>query len=362
MKHYLITGGAGFIGSNFIQFLLKNLPDTQITNLDSLTYAGNLENLANLHGNPLYSFEHLNICDKESLTRLFENITFDGVFHFAAESHVDRSIKNPMTFIQTNVVGTANLLGVCLNSWQHMNIEKRNAFRFFHVSTDEVYGSLEPGDKPFSESTPYSPNSPYAASKAASDFLARSYFHTYDLPVIVTNCSNNFGPFQFPEKLIPLVILNAIEGKPLPVYGDGGQIRDWLYVIDHCRALLEVLKNGKPGQTYNIGGNNQYTNLEVVKNICSILDGLQPESRFNPHSNLINFVKDRPGHDRRYAMDINKINKEIGWQPLTTFDQGLQNTVEWYISNQKWVRSVQDKPGYHDWIMSNYQKREGSSS
>jgi dTDP-glucose 4,6-dehydratase len=362
MKHYLITGGAGFIGSNFIQFLLTNLPETQITNLDALTYAGNLENLANLQENPLYNFEHLNICDKESITRLFEKNVFDGVFHFAAESHVDRSIENPMTFIQTNVVGTANLLGVCLNSWQRMNNEKRSAFRFFHISTDEVYGSLGPDAKPFSESTPYSPNSPYAASKAASDFLARAYFHTYDLPVIVTNCSNNFGPFQFPEKLIPLVILNAIEGKPLPVYGDGGQIRDWLYVIDHCRALLEVLKNGKPGQTYNIGGNNQYTNLEVVKNICSILDRLQPESKFNPYSKLINFVKDRPGHDRRYSMDINKINKEIGWQPLTTFDQGLQNTVEWYISNQKWVRSVQDKPGYHDWIMSNYQKREGSSS
>jgi dTDP-glucose 4,6-dehydratase len=361
MKNLLITGGAGFIGSNFIHFLMQNLPDTRITNLDALTYAGNPENLADLAQNPFYNFVHLDICDRDSLSSLFEKFSFDGVFHFAAESHVDRSIENPMAFIQTNVVGTANLLGVSLNSWQKMDVERKELFRFFHISTDEVYGSLGPYDKPFSESTAYSPNSPYAASKAASDFLARAYFRTYGLPVIMTNCSNNFGPFQFPEKLIPLIILNALDGKPLPVYGDGGQIRDWLYVIDHCEALLNVQKSGKPGQTYNIGGNNQFTNLEVVKKICVILDHLQPDSKFCPHSKLISFVKDRPGHDRRYAMDINKINKEIGWQPETTFDQGLFRTIEWYLANQDWVRSVQEKPGYHEWMMQNYQKRERSS-
>jgi dTDP-glucose 4,6-dehydratase len=358
MKHYLITGGAGFIGSNFIHYLINESTGVHITNLDALTYAGNLDNLNELVGNPRYTFLHSDICDETSLANLFTINQFDAVFHFAAESHVDRSIENPMAFVQTNVVGTANLLRACVDSWQKMESQQKIDFRFLHVSTDEVFGSLGPYDKPFSESTPYSPNSPYAASKAASDHLVRSYFHTYDFPTIVTNCSNNYGPYQFPEKLIPLIILNAKEGKPLPVYGDGGQIRDWLYVNDHCEAILEVLEKGKIGQTYNIGGNNQPTNLQVVQMICSILDELLPNSKFKPHAHLINFVKDRPGHDRRYAMDINKVNTEIGWQPEMVFEEGLRETIKWYLANQEWVNSIQEKPGYCDWIKTNYQKRE----
>ena len=358
MKYFLITGGAGFIGSNFIHFLIKNRPEIHITNLDALTYAGNLENLDGIQENPRYSFSQSNICDKNLLVNLFNKNQFDGVIHFAAESHVDRSIENPLAFIQTNVVGTANLLGVCLDSWQKMEGQKKKAFRFLHISTDEVFGSLGQDDKPFSESTPYSPNSPYAASKAASDHLVHAYFQTYNFPALVTNCSNNYGPYQFPEKLIPLIILNAIEGKLLPVYGDGRQVRDWLYVTDHCAALLEVFEKGKPGQTYNIGGNNQPTNLHVVQKICSILDELHPDSRFRPHAHLINFVKDRPGHDQRYAMDIEKISREIGWQPRVTFEEGLRTTIQWYLANQKWVRSVLEKPGYSEWIKTNYQKRE----
>ena len=362
MKHYLITGGAGFIGSNFIHYLIENRPEIHITNLDALTYAGNLENLEDLQENPHYTFKHINISDDNSLAGLFKKNQFDAVVHFAAESHVDRSISNPMAFIQTNVVGTANLLRVCLDSWQKMDVKQRKEFRFLHISTDEVFGSLEPNDKPFTESTPYAPNSPYAASKAASDHLVLAYFHTYDFPSLVTNCSNNYGPYQFPEKLIPLVILNATEGKPLPVYGDGGQIRDWLYVTDHCAALLDVLEKGKPGQTYNVGGNNQPANLQVVQEICSILDELIPDSNFKPHAHLINFVKDRPGHDRRYAMNIGKINKELGWQPSVTFKEGLRTTIQWYLANQKWVKSVLEKPGYGEWIKTNYQKREEASS
>lgn len=358
MKHYLITGGAGFIGSNFIHYLFEIRPEIQITNLDALTYAGNPENLIDLQRNPQYHFYQSNICDIHSLVDLFQKNQFDAVIHFAAESHVDRSIENPMAFIQTNVVGTANLLGVNLEFWQNLGSEQKNAFRFLHISTDEVFGSLGVNEVPFSELTPYSPNSPYAASKAASDHLVRSYFHTFNFPAIITNCSNNYGPFQFPEKLIPLIILNAELGKPLPVYGDGGQIRDWLYVTDHCAALLNILEKGKPGQTYNIGGNNQPTNLQVVHKICAILDELLPNSKYKPHANLINFVKDRPGHDRRYAMDIRKISREIGWQPRVTFEEGLRSTIQWYLANQQWVRSVIEKPGYNEWIKSNYQKRE----
>jgi len=361
MKHYLITGGAGFIGSNFIHYLAKYRPEIHITNLDALTYAGNLENLVDLQRNPHYHFFHSNICDIHSLVELFRNYQFDAVIHFAAESHVDRSIENPMAFIQTNVVGTANLLGANLGFWQNLGTVNKNAFRFLHISTDEVFGSLGGDDEPFSESTPYSPNSPYAASKAASDHLVRSYFHTFDFPAIITNCSNNYGPYQFPEKLIPLIILNAVLGKPLPVYGDGGQIRDWLYVADHCAALLSVLEEGKPGQTYNIGGNNQPTNLQVVQKICALLDELLPNSKYKPHANLISFVKDRPGHDRRYAMNIEKINSQTGWRPSVTFEEGLRSTVQWYLANQQWVRSVLEKPGYNEWIKTNYQKREGSS-
>ncbi len=358
MTHYLITGGAGFIGSNFIHYLNLNRPDIQISNYDALTYAGNLENLDELKDKPNYHFFHANICDVQALTEIFHQNYFDAVIHFAAESHVDRSIENPMAFIQTNVVGTANLLRAGLEYWQNLEAPQKEAFRFLHISTDEVFGSLGPGDQPFSETTPYSPNSPYAASKAASDHLVRSYFHTFNFPALVTNCSNNYGPYQFPEKLIPLIILNAVSGKPLPVYGDGGQIRDWLYVSDHCAALLKVLEEGKPGQTYNIGGNNQPKNLEVVHKICEILDELLPDSQYKPHANLIQFVKDRPGHDRRYAMNIEKINKYLDWQPQVTFEEGLRATVQWYLENQHWVRSVLEKPGYDEWIKTNYQKRD----
>lgn len=358
MTHYLITGGAGFIGSNFIHNLNLNQPETQISNFDALTYAGNLENLVELKDKPNYHFFHANICDTQALTDIFRQNHFDAVIHFAAESHVDRSIENPMAFIQTNVVGTANLLRAALEYWQNLETPQKDAFRFLHISTDEVFGSLGPGDQSFSETTPYSPNSPYAASKAASDHLVRSYFHTFNFPALVTNCSNNYGPYQFPEKLIPLVILNAISGKPLPVYGDGGQIRDWLYVSDHCAALLKVLEEGKTGQTYNIGGNNQPKNLEVVQKICAILDELLPDSQYRPHTDLIHFVKDRPGHDRRYAMNIEKINKDLDWKPQVTFEEGLRATVQWYLENQHWVRSVLEKPGYDEWIKTNYQKRD----
>ena len=362
MKHYLITGGAGFIGSNFIHYLIENRPEIKITNLDALTYAGNPENLADINNNPHYHFSHSDICDLKTLVELFHKDHFGAVIHFAAESHVDRSIENPMAFIQTNVVGTANLLGASLDLWQNMDPDQKKAFRFLHVSTDEVFGSLGIDDEPFSETTPYSPNSPYAASKAASDHLVRSYFHTFNFPALITNCSNNYGPYQFPEKLIPLVILNAVFGKSIPVYGDGKQIRDWLYVKDHCSAILNVLEKGIPGQTYNIGGNNQPTNLQVIKTICGILDELRPNSEYKPHSNLINFVKDRPGHDRRYAMNIDKINRELGWKPTVTFEEGLRATVQWYLDNQNWVESIMEKPGYNQWIKSNYQSRERASS
>ncbi len=362
MKHYLITGGSGFIGSNFIHFLRENRPGIKITNLDALTYAGNPENLVDISESPLYHFAHLDICDVNSLVGLFQKDHFDAVIHFAAESHVDRSIENPMAFIQTNVVGTANLLGTSLNFWQGLNDGQKNSFRFLHISTDEVFGSLGIDDEPFSETTPYSPNSPYAASKAASDHLVRSYFHTFNFPCLITNCSNNYGPYQFPEKFIPLVILNAFYGKPIPVYGDGNQIRDWLFVKDHCSAILNVLEKGTPGQTYNIGGNNQPTNLQVVRAICGILDELRPNSKNEPHANLITFVKDRPGHDRRYAMNIAKIRREIGWMPSVAFEEGLRATVQWYLDNQKWVEMVLEKPGYNDWIRSNYHSRERASS
>jgi len=342
--------------------LINNRPEIEITNIDALTYAGNPENLADINQNPLYHFSHTDICDLKGLFRIFQKDHFDAVIHFAAESHVDRSIENPMAFIQTNVVGTANLLGASLDLWQNMDSEQKQDFRFLHISTDEVFGSLGIDDEPFSETTPYSPNSPYAASKAASDHLVRSYFHTFNFPTLITNCSNNYGPYQFPEKLIPLVILNAIFGKSIPVYGDGNQVRDWLYVEDHCSAISSVLEKGLPGQTYNIGGNNQPTNLQVVKTICGILDELRPNSKYRPHSNLINFVKDRPGHDRRYAMNIEKISREIGWKPCVTFEEGLRTTVQWYLDNQMWVESTLEKPGYSEWIKSNYQSRERSSS
>ena len=357
MKNILITGGAGFIGSNFIHYLMAHRKACHVTNLDELTYSGNLDNLKDIQHSESYHFIKGNICDTEAINCLFQTFTFDTVVHFAAESHVDRSIKNPMQFIQTNVVGTANLLRNALTCWEKLDAKSRKSFRFLHVSTDEVFGSLDKDDPAFSEKTPYAPNSPYAASKAASDHLVRSYYQTYQFPAIITNCSNNYGPYQFPEKLIPLVILNAVNGKPLPVYGDGQQIRDWLYVLDHCQALLAVLEKGKIGETYNIGGNNQTPNLEIIRRICAILDELCPASPYKPHDQLIQFVPDRPGHDRRYAMNIEKIKRELGWQPRENLESGLRKTVKWYLKNPTWVENILRRPDYKDWMNVNYSRR-----
>lgn len=357
MKKILITGGAGFIGSNFIHYLLNHKNNTCVTNLDALTYSGNLDNLKDFQDSDRYHFIKSDICSAEGISCLFQKNDFSAVVHFAAESHVDRSIRNPMQFIQTNVVGTANLLDQCLSYWERLDGKEKKDFRFLHISTDEVFGSLSRKEPPFSETTPYAPNSPYAASKAASDHLVRSYYHTYGFPAMITNCSNNYGPFQFPEKLIPLVILNAIDGRELPIYGDGQQIRDWLFVEDHCRALLSVLEKGQVGETYNIGGNNQPTNLEIVHNICAVLDELLPDSDFKPHQQLIRFVDDRPGHDRRYAMNIDKIGKAIGWQPKENLESGLMKTVRWYLENSKWVDNVIHRPDYLEWMQANYTRR-----
>ena len=357
MKNILVTGGAGFIGSNFIHYTLSQKQDISITNFDTLTYSGNLDNLRDIQDLPNYHFIKGNICNPEAISCLFQRNQFDAVFHFAAESHVDRSIQDPMQFIQTNIVGTANLLNHSMNYWGKLGDEEKEAFRFLHISTDEVFGSLEKDDPAFAETTPYAPNSPYAASKAASDHLVRSYFHTYHFPTVVTNCSNNYGPYQFPEKLIPLIILNALNGKNLPIYGDGQQIRDWLFVQDHCRALWEVMEKGKIGETYNIGGNNQPTNLEIVNTICAILDDLLPDSEFTPHNQLIRFVEDRPGHDRRYDMNIAKIKDELGWQPEENLDTGLRKTVKWYLENTDWVEKTVNKLDYQNWMQVNYTQR-----
>jgi len=345
MHQVLVTGGAGFIGSNFIHFLLKKEPHVRVINLDALTYAGNLKNLKNLPDKERYHFIKGDITDRALLKTIFADFEIDTVVHFAAESHVDRSIIGPMPFVETKLVEKK------VNPAQT---------RFHHVSTDEVFGALGPDDPPFSETTPYAPNSPYAASKAASDHLVRAYFHTYQLPVTITNCSNNYGPYQFPEKLIPLVILNAVQGKPLPVYGDGKQIRDWLYVEDHCAAIWTVLKKGTAGQTYNIGGNNQPTNLEIIQTICAILDEKLPSSRGKPHSSLIEFVPDRPGHDRRYAMDTRKIERELGWKPGENLKSGLLKTVTWYLDHAEWVKGIDQLPDYQSWIQQNYAKRGGT--
>jgi len=357
MKNILVTGGAGFIGSNFIQHLLSQRDDLNITNFDALTYSGNLDNLIAIQDAERYRFIRGDICNQEGVECLFQQYRFDAVVHFAAETHVDRSIKDPMRFIQTNVVGTANLLQAALVYWEKLDAQAKSAFRFLHISTDEVFGTLEKDDPAFSETTPFAPNSPYAASKASGDLLVRSYFHTYNFPAIITNCSNNYGPYQFPEKLIPLMILNALNGKPLPVYGDGQQIRDWLYVEDHCRALVDVLENGTLGETYNIGGDNQPANLEIVKTICAILDELRPAPDGQPHENLIQFVTDRPGHDRRYAMDTRKIEKTLGWKPKEDLRSGLRKTVSWYLENPAWVQKILQRPAFKDWIDTNYSRR-----
>ena len=337
----LLTGGAGFIGSAVVRHIIKNTDD-EVLNLDKLTYAGNLESLNEISGNPRYQFQQVDICDADKLADVFTMFKPDVVMHLAAESHVDRSIDGPTAFIQTNIVGTYTLLEVTRQYWQALDENKKTNFRFHHISTDEVYGDLDGTTDLFTETTPYAPSSPYSASKASSDHLVRAWQRTYGLPTIVTNCSNNYGPYHFPEKLIPLVILNALDGKALPIYGKGDQIRDWLFVEDHARALYQVVTQGAVGETYNIGGHNEKQNIEVVKTICRILDELRPQANAQPYESLITFVKDRPGHDLRYAIDAAKIERELGWKPQETFETGIRKTVEWYLNNLEWCRRVQD--------------------
>ncbi len=347
----LVTGGAGFIGSNFILHRMER-DSASIVNLDKLTYAGNLRNLEAVSNERRYEFVHGDVADRRMVRELLERSRPRAIVHFAAESHVDRSIRGPDDFIRTNVDGTFALLEEVRAYWGGLGGQEKVDFRFLHVSTDEVYGSLEPDDAPFSETTAYAPNSPYAASKAASDHFVRAYHHTYGLPVLTTNCSNNYGRFQFPEKLIPLVILNARDGKALPVYGDGQNVRDWLYVEDHCEAIAQVLARGRVGQTYNVGGWNEKRNIEIVETICDLVDEMAG-SRGVPRRELITFVKDRPGHDRRYAMDATKIERELGWRPLETFESGIRKTVRWYLENEEWVRDV-TSGGYRKWIETHY--------
>ncbi len=356
-KNILVTGGAGFIGSNFIRFVLSEKKDAVLLNLDLLTYAGSLENLRDLPSADRYTFIEGDICDQQNIEKIIREHNIDTIINFAAETHVDRSIHGPSVFVQTNIFGTFSLLEAARKVWLDERKAGGDEVRFHHISTDEVYGTLSPEDPAFTEQTPYSPNSPYAASKASSDHLVNAYVHTYGLPATITNCSNNYGPYQFPEKLIPLMILNAIEGKALPVYGDGKQIRDWLYVEDHCRAIWDVLEKGVPGESYNIGGENQPTNLEIIHTICSILDEKMPDSSFTPHEQLITFVADRPGHDRRYAMNIEKIRQELDWSPQHALRQGLYSTVEWYLSNKDWINLIRKRPTYQDWVTENYTKR-----
>ena len=357
MKSILVTGGAGFIGSNFVHYLLAAEPDIRVINLDALTYAGSLENLKDLPDPERHIFVKGDICDNQLLDEILTRYQIDTIAHFAAETHVDRSILGPDQFIQTNIVGTFTLLEAARTYWLEQQALPQDQVRFHHVSTDEVYGSLLPDDPPFSETTPYAPNSPYAASKAASDHLVRAYHHTYGLPVSITNCSNNYGGYQFPEKLIPLMILNALDGRPLPVYGDGQQIRDWLYVEDHCEAIWLVIRRGTPGETYNIGGNNQPVNLEVIQTLCDILDELQGELPHAPHASLIQHVVDRPGHDRRYAIDISKISNELDWQPSQSLTSGLLKTVQWYLDHPQWIDAIRKQQSYQGWLDQNYQKR-----
>ncbi|MGB2927247.1 MAG: dTDP-glucose 4,6-dehydratase [Limnothrix sp.] len=357
MPTFLVTGGAGFIGSNFI-LQARHQQWGRVVNLDKLTYAGNLDNLAALTTDPDYVFVQGDIGDRPFLDQLLEKYQPDSVIHFAAESHVDRSILSPEIFIQTNILGTFHLLEASLNYWQNCSAEKRKDFKFLHISTDEVYGSLKSDEPAFTETNPHKPNSPYAASKASSDHFVRAYFQTYGLPTLCTNCSNNYGAYQFPEKLIPLMILNAVEQKPLPLYGDGLNIRDWLYVTDHCEAIYRVLAAGRVGETYNIGGLNELTNLEVVETICVLLNQLRPCKNFD-YSSLITFVRDRAGHDRRYAIDCTKITQELGWQPREDFGSGMAKTVHWYLDNPQWLARVRSGD-YKTWLVQNYGDRYSS--
>jgi dTDP-glucose 4,6-dehydratase len=349
----IVTGGCGFIGSNFVLQWFEQCSEPVLV-LDKLTYASNLENLESVSKNSNFSLHRADIADKEIVSSLLRKLKPRAVINFAAESHVDRSIHGPSDFIKTNIVGTFNLLESCREYWMSCDIETAAEFRFIHVSTDEVYGSLSPNEPAFSETTSFKPNSPYSASKAASDHLIRAWFHTYDFPAITTNCSNNYGPFHFPEKLIPLVIINALESKNIPIYGDGLQIRDWLYVRDHCKAIMRVLDGGRIGETYNIGGRSEKTNLEIVHTICSLLDQFSPQNNGESYSRQITHVKDRPGHDRRYAVDTLKIQSELSWQPQESFESGIEKTVRWYIENPKWVNNVKSG-SYRDWINLQYE-------
>ena len=358
MKNVLVTGGAGFIGSNFIRYLLDAEKKVQVFDLDALTYAGSLENLKDLPDPQRHTFIKGDITDQALLDTLLRERQVDTIVHFAAESHVDRSILGPAQFMQTNIIGTFTLLESARKYWLQENDLPRDQFRFHHISTDEVFGSLAPGEPAWTEETPYAPNSPYAASKASSDHIVRSYAHTYGLPYSLTNCSNNYGPYHFPEKLIPLIILSALDEKPLPVYGDGQQIRDWLHVEDHCRAIHLVLTKGANGSSYNIGGENQPSNLTIVETICDILDERKPRLNARPHRELIQFVKDRPGHDRRYAMDSGRIRRELGWSPLQSLTDGLRNTVDWFLSHPDWVLAIRKQQGYQSWLTKNYDTRE----
>ncbi len=354
-KTILVTGGAGFIGSNFVLHWIAQQKG-KVVNLDLLTYAGNLGNLVSLAGHPDHIFVQGDIGDRALVDRLIAEHLPSAIVHFAAESHVDRSILGPEAFLRTNIYGTFHLLEAARAYLATLTAEEKDAFRFLHVSTDEVYGTLEPNDPAFHEDTPFAPNSPYAASKAASDHLVRAWVHTYKLPALITNCSNNYGPLQFPEKLLPLMINNALAGKPLPVYGDGQQVRDWLFVLDHCRAIETVLERGRIGETYNVGGGNQQANLDVVNMVCALLDELVPDSPYKPHSQLIRFVQDRPGHDRRYAIDARKLEGELGWHAQETFATGLRKTVEWYLNNKAWMDEV-TSGAYQNWMRANYGER-----
>jgi dTDP-glucose 4,6-dehydratase len=361
MINILVTGGAGFIGSNFIHYLQRKVSDAFVVNLDALTYAANPDNLMDLLDPGRYRFIEGDIRDSELVERLLTDYRISIIVHFAAESHVDRSIYGPEKFVQANIVGTFCLLEAARRVWLGQKIVPLDQARFHHVSTDEVFGSLGPGDSAFTEASPYAPNSPYAASKASSDHLARSYFHTYGLPVTITNCSNNYGPYQFPEKLIPLTILHALNGQPLPVYGDGQQVRDWLHVDDHCEAIWQVINHGRSGMTYLVGGQNQPTNIHVIGKICALLDELVPDSPHRPHSRLIEFVPDRPGHDRRYELNIEKIVRELGWRPKHELREGLRKTVNWYLGNPEWISAIERRPDYQTWLKVNYQKRGGET-
>lgn len=348
----VVTGGSGFIGSNFIHSWIES-KGTPVINLDALTYAGNPENLAALGRDRRYTFVKGSIDDRELVSRTLHDHAPAAIIHFAAESHVDRSILGPAAFIQTNICGTFSLLEAAKEYWEALDPIARKGFRFLHVSTDEVYGSLSPQDLKFSETTPYAPNSPYSASKAASDHLVRAYHHTYGLPTLTTNCSNNYGPYQFPEKLIPLIILNALQGKGLPIYGDGKNVRDWLFVEDHCAALRAVMERGRIGETYNIGGSSEMENIAVVRTVCAVLDSLEPGSQFRPHHDLIRFVQDRPGHDRRYAVNTSKIESELGWRPAESFESGIRKTVAWYLANRQWCENV-NSGAYQRWLTTQY--------